>query len=120
MQLQFVVFSPGPAQVPFQVNSVRNVRHERFFETKRPAALVIFGEKPDRVTTSIGGVVIGAIVVDGPVHELQVAVGADIVDVKKITYAHLSEAQFNPAGGNFGRQIPRRPLLLHPFRGLRG
>src|SRR4029077_10205104 len=60
-----------------------------------------------------GGVVVGTVVVDGPVHELRVTIGADIIDVEEVVHAHLSETQLNPAHRNLGRQIPRRSFFLH-------
>jgi len=45
------------------------------------------------VAARVGGVVVGAVVVDGPVHELHVAVGAGGVDVEDVGRRHLADAQ---------------------------
>src|SRR5215467_2493064 len=66
VQFEFVIFGAGAAQIPFQVDAVGHLRHKRLGKAEDPVAIVVFGENSYGVAASVGGVVVGAVVVDGP------------------------------------------------------
>jgi len=55
---------------------------------------VVLEDGGEGVAAGIGGVVPGTVVVDGPVEELEVTVGADVVDVEEVRKAHLADVKF--------------------------
>ena len=56
------------------------------------------------VTAGVGGVVPGAVVVDGPVHELEVLVGTIGVEIEEIGETELAEPDFDAALGKPGEE----------------
>ena len=81
--------------------------HQHLAEAGRPGAVVVFRHQPVRVAARVGGVIVGAVVHDGPVHELEMAVAADRVQVEEIHRAHLAQAQFQAPDGNRGGERQR-------------
>ena len=75
-QLELPVLAAGLAQIPVEVDAVGDGRHQRESVAGRPVLIVVLGDGGVGVTAGIGGIVPRAIVVDGPVHELQVAVAS--------------------------------------------
>ena len=59
---------PGP---PYEIDTIGDFRHEGFGETESPVAVFVVGGEADGVAASVGGIVPGAVVVDGPVDELE-------------------------------------------------
>ena len=100
---------PGP---PDQVDAVGDFRHEGFGETESPVAVFVVGGEADGVAAGVGGVVPGAVVVGGPVEELEVRVGADGIDVEEIRHAELAEADFETAARQFVEQREVAALVL--------
>ena len=94
----FRVDLPGP---PDEIDAVGDFRHEGFGETESPVAVFVVGGEADGVAARVGGVVPGAVVVGGPVEELEVRVGADGVDVEEIRHAEFAEAEFEAAAREF-------------------
>ena len=86
-------------QVGIEMNAVGLFRHERFGEAHRPAAVVVFEDCAIGVAAGVGGIVVGAVVVDRPVEELEVAVGAPGIEVEKVREAEFSDAKFDPPRG---------------------
>ena len=66
--------------------------------------VVVLGHAAHGVAASVGGVVPGAVVVHGPVHELEVGVGADIVDVEEVGQGEFAEAELDAACGDLRGQ----------------
>src|SRR5581483_542926 len=97
-----------------EVNSVRNPGHERFGETESPVAIFIVEDGSDGVSARVGGVVPGAIVVDGPVDELEVRVGAGGVQIEKIRHAELADAEFETATGEILEEREGVARVLDP------
>src|SRR4051812_41497416 len=58
-------------------------------------AVVIFNKRGEGETPGVGSVVVGSIVIHGPVHELEVAVGAIGIEVKKVGHTHLAKTKFD-------------------------
>ena len=73
-QLELPVLPTRTAQIPFQVDTIGNGRHQRHSVTRRPDLIVVLGDDGIGVTTGVRRVVPCAVVIDGPVHELQMAV----------------------------------------------
>src|SRR5258706_7633188 len=86
------------------MNAVGDFGHERFCKTNDVIFIVIFEKRRIGKAASVGGVIVGAVVVHGPVHELEITVGAISVEVEKIGQAHLPEAKFKAAFGEFLKQ----------------
>ena len=104
-----VVFPAGSPEIPVEVNAVGNGGHEGDGGAGGPELVVVFGDAGVGVTAGVGGVVPGAIVVHGPVHELEVRVGADIVEIEEVGQAHAAEAEVDAPGGNLRGEGERRP-----------
>ena len=100
---------PGP---PDEIDAVGDFRHEGFGETESPVAVFEVGGEADGVAASVGGVVVGAVVVGGPVEELEVSVGADGIDVEEIGHAELAEAEFETAARQFVEERKESALVL--------
>src|ERR1700690_2318995 len=102
MQLKVEVFGAGTPQIPLEVNSVRPLGHQSLAESKRPVAIVVLGDDAHCVAASIGRVVIGAVVVHGPIHKLEMAVAAHAIYVEKIRNAELAGAQLDASNRQAG------------------
>ncbi len=101
-QLEFNILRAGAAQVGVEVNAVRHLGHQRFRESHGPMPVVVFHHCGVGKTARIRGIVVGAVIVERPVHELEIAVRAVRVHVEKIHQAEFSEAKF---------QAPHRQFL---------
>ena len=101
-QLELAVVGVGAAEGPVQVDAVGDDGHGEEAVAQAPDAVVVLGHAAHGVAAGVGGVVPGAVVVHGPVHELEVGVGADVVDVEEIGQGHLAQAELDAAGGNLG------------------
>jgi hypothetical protein len=64
--------------------------------------IVKLGDRAHRVAAGVGGVVVRAVVIDGPVQKLEMAVAADRVYVEKVDRAELPGAQLEPSYRNIG------------------
>ena len=63
---------------------------------------MVLGDGGVGVAAGVGGVVPGAVVVGGPVDELEVGVGADGVEVEEVGEAHLADVEIEAALGGLG------------------
>ncbi len=97
----FEIFRVDLPGLPDEIDSVGDFRHESFGEAESPVAVFEVGGEADGVAAGVGGVVPGAVVVGGPVDELEVSVGADGVDVEEIRHAEFAEAEFETAAREF-------------------
>ena len=86
------------------MNAVSNLGHQRFGETDDVVFVVIFQKRREGEATRVGGVIVGAVIVHGPVHELKIAIGAVSVRVEEIDKTHFPEAQFQAAHGEFAEE----------------
>jgi hypothetical protein len=68
-KFQFEVFCSGAMQIPVQVGAVGHLGHQGLREAKRPVAVVVFGNHADALAAGVGGIVVGAVVVDSPIQD---------------------------------------------------
>ncbi len=99
-EFELHVLAAGLAQVPHQVDTVGDGRHQGDGVAGRPDLVIVFGDGGVGVAAGVGRVVPCAVIVDGPVHELQVAVGADAVDVEIVRQTHLADVELEAALGH--------------------
>src|SRR5208337_3292958 len=78
-------------------------------------AVVIFEHGPVSEPSRIGGIVVRAIVIDGPVHELKIAVGSVGVQIEKVRHAEFAETYFEAAFRQFAKQGKRVALRYNFF-----
>ncbi len=102
----------GLPGLPDEIDAVGDLGHESFGETKSPVTVFEVCHGTDGVAAGVGGVVPGAIVVDGPIRELEVGVGADRIYVKKIGQAEFAEADLQPAARQFIEERVSVALVL--------
>lgn len=100
-EFELVVFRVGLPGLPNEIDSIGDLGHKAFAETESPIAIFVVREEADGVAASVGSVIPGAVIVDGPVHELVAGVGADLVDIEEIGHAELAEAEFEAAARKF-------------------
>src|SRR5207237_316937 len=74
----------------------------------RPAPLVVFKHRGEREPSRVCRIVIRAVVIYGPVHELEAGVCAVCIVVEKVRQAELSEPDFEPAFGKRGKKCDWR------------
>src|SRR5258708_23610858 len=101
-KFKFNVFRAGAAQVPDEINAIRDFRHKHLAEADAPVAVLKFEDCAVGIAACVGGVVVSAVVVDGPVQELQMAVAADRIEVKEVCRAKLAGGKFQPADSDPG------------------
>ena len=66
--------------------------------------MLIIGDYSPCIAARIGGVVICAVIIHRPIHELKMAVGSNRVRVKKIGKAQFARVDFEPLVGLLRRQ----------------
>ena len=103
-ELKLGVFASGAADVPVEVDSVGLGGHEGEGVAGGEDGGIVLGYCGVGVASGVGGVVPGSVVVDGPVHELKVGVGAYGVEVEDVGNAHFAEAQVEAVGGDPGSE----------------
>src|SRR5438093_12957061 len=91
------------------MNSVGDFRHQRFRKSHRPAPLVVFKHRGEREPSRVCRIVIRAVVIYGPVPELEAGVCAVCIVVEKGRQAELSEPDFEPAFVKRGKMRQWRP-----------
>ena len=97
-KFKFEILRPGAAQIPIQVGAIRHFGHQRFAKAEDPVVVVVFGNDADGVAAGVGRIVVGAVVVDRPVHELVMAVAANVVQIEKIGHAEFAARAIRCAG----------------------
>ena len=111
-QFVFPIFRVNLPRPPHQIDSVRDLRHERFGEAETPVAVLVIRHHAHGVAARIGGIVPGAVVVDRPVDELKMRVGAYRIQVEEIRHAELAKANFQAAPRQFVEQRQKTALVL--------
>ena len=114
-KFDFDVFSACPPQTPVQIDAIRDLGHQRLTKSRAPVAAVILGDSGKCVATRVGGVVVRAIVVDGPIHELQMTVAADAVDIKEVRDAHFPRTELDAPLGLFCPEREEIALRVNGF-----
>ena len=61
--------------------------------------VVVLDEAADGVAAGVGGVVPRAFIVDGPVEELQMAIGENLIHVEDVGQTHFAGAHFKSTDG---------------------
>ena len=104
VQFEFHIFCAGSAHVRIEVNAVGHFRHQGFRKAYRPASLVILEHRRKRESSRVRRIVVRAVVIHGPVHELKSGVGAVSIGIKEVRQTELAEADFQPALGKQGKK----------------
>ena len=112
-KLELHVLGVGEREVSLELDAVGDRGHGGFGKAHAPVAVFEVGDQAPGVAAGIGGVVVGAIVVDGPVEELGVAVTTNGVQIEEIRHAELASAQLQPPRRHFRGQRERRALGFH-------
>ena len=73
--------APGPGDVCVEMEPIGHFGHKRFGEAHAPPAIIVLNNYCISVAARVCRIVVRAIVVDRPVQELQVAVGAPGIQV---------------------------------------
>src|ERR1700676_1664418 len=76
-QFVFEILRVNLPRPPHQVDAIGDFGHQRLGKAKTPIAVFVVDAEADGVTAGVGGVVVSAAIVDGPVGELQMETGAD-------------------------------------------
>ena len=98
-EFELDVLPAGAAKVPVEVEAVGDGGHEGEGVAGGPGGVVVLGDGGVGVAAGVGGVVPGAVVVGGPVQELEVGVGAAGVEVEEVREAHLADVEVEAALG---------------------
>src|SRR5271157_4992245 len=115
VQFEFDIRGVGIAQVPNQMLSVRNLWQQRLSKAQSPLRALIFEDEPPGVTASVSRVVIPSVLVNGPIHELQMAVAANGVHIEEVSHAELAKAELKPAGRQFRKGRKRSAGVFDPL-----
>src|SRR6267154_1681743 len=108
LEFDLDIFCPGPAHFRIEVNAVGHFRHQRFRKSYRPAPLMKFEHRLKRESSRVGRVVVRAVVVHGPVHELETGVRTVAIVIEEIRHAELPKADLEPALGKRRKKRERR------------
>src|SRR3984885_6755064 len=111
-QFKLPILAAGTTQVPFDVDSVGDRRHQSQGVARGPVYVVVFGDDGVGVATSVGRVVPRTVVIDGPVEELKMAVAADRVDVKIVGQAHPADVELETTLGHLSCEGELRSCAL--------
>src|SRR6185437_1747852 len=98
-ELQFQVLCSRTAEVEIKFDAIGNLGHEQFSEADSPSRRLVFEDGAIGIATGVRGIVVSAIVVDGPVGELKMTVGAHVVVVEEVRRTEFADAKFQPALG---------------------
>ena len=101
-ELVFPVLAVGAGEGPVERDAVGDDGHSEDAVAGAPVAVIVFKQTADGVAAGIGGVIPRAVIVDGPVEKLEMAVSGDIVHVHEIVRTHLADAGFEAANRNLG------------------
>src|SRR6267154_4018188 len=106
------IFCPGAAHFRIEVNAVGHFRHQRFRKSYRPAPLTVFKHRRKRESSRVRCVVVRAVVVHGPVHELETGVRTVGIVIEEIRHAELPKADLEPALGKRRKKRERRTRAI--------
>ena len=74
VEFEFDIFRPRAAQVRVQMNAVGDFGHQRFRKAHVHAMVVIFDHRAEGESARVRRIVVRAVVVDRPIHELKIGV----------------------------------------------
>ena len=98
--VEFPILAVSARKSPVEGDAVGDGGHGEDAVAKRPVAVVIFDNAADSVSARISGIVPRAVVVDGPVEELMVAVAGNVVLIENIRQSHLAGTDFEAPNGH--------------------
>src|SRR5262249_45465491 len=84
-------------------------------KTRTPILILKFDHNAVGIAARIGSVIVSAIIIESPIEELQMAVAADRVLIKKICRAKLANPNFQTALGQFCKERKRSSYRLIVF-----
>src|SRR5712692_9587579 len=102
------IFCPRTAHFRIEVNAVGHFRHQRLRKSDSPAPLMIFEHRRKSESSRVRRVVVRAVVVHSPVHELETGVRTVGIVIEEIRHAELPKANFEPALGKRRKKRERR------------
>ena len=108
-QLELPVLPAGLPQVPDEIDAVGDRGHQGECVACGPHLIVVLRDGGVGITAGVGRIVPRAVVVHGPIHKLQVAVGADAVDVEIVRQTHLADVELEASFGHQGSEGERCP-----------
>src|SRR5262249_10330092 len=111
-QLKLQILSSCTPQIEIEIDAIGHFGHQQLPKSDSPARRLVLEKRTVSVATSVGGVVIAAVVVDGPVGKLQMAVGSNLVYVKKIGGSEFSQAKFQSLFRQRSGECQEIPLSL--------
>ena len=109
-KLEFVVLRMRVLQIFLESQPVGPLGYERFRKPKTPCSIFVVDNRAPRVAARVGGVVVGAVVYDCPVHELRMTIVGDAVDVEEIHQVEFADVDIEPARRQ-GRENRERCVL---------
>ena len=112
-QLDLIVLRVRPQNIGVQVRPIRNLWHKGLGEARRPILVLILQHYARRVAARVRRIIPSAVVVHGPVHELQMAIAAHRVLIEVIRHREFADVHFQPAHWLFGLQGNRSAIDLH-------
>src|SRR5580658_10240637 len=115
VQFKFDVFRSSSTQIRVEVDTIGHLGHQRLSKTNGPTPIVILEHRGESEAARIRCIVVGSVVVYGPVHELKVAVGAIVIKIEEVGQAEFAEAEFQPAFRKLGEERERRPINQDSF-----
>src|SRR5262249_32596736 len=116
-RLKLPVLPAGTAQVPVEVYSVSDRGHQRKGVTRAPVSVDVFGDHAVCVATGIRRIIPCAIVVDRPIHKLQMAVAPYAVLIEIVRQAHLANVELEPPFRKLSGEGERRALVFDELTG---
>ena len=115
--LEFDVLAAGAMEGVVEVVAVGYGGHEREGVACGEVAIGVLGDEGVGVAAGVGGVVPCAVVIDGPVEELEVGIGADGVEIEEVGEAHAAGPELKSAFGEAGSEGERGSRRVdHPIR----
>src|SRR5579862_1201409 len=116
-RFEFEIFGARTSDVCVEIDSVGDLGHQRFGEANGPPVIVVLKDHAVGVAARVRGVVVGAVVVDGPIEKLQVAIGAVGIHVEEIDHIGLSDAERDPARWKRSGEVQRVALCFNALPG---
>src|SRR5579863_222078 len=96
-QLQLIILRVSILQILLQVKTVRALGKQSLTEAQAPRPIFIVKDCTVGVTANVSGIVIGAVIYDGPVKKLHVTIVGDAIKVEKIDGVELADVNIQSA-----------------------
>jgi len=109
------ILRPRSSEVPIELNTVGYLWHEALSEAQSPFSILILNQHAPGVPARVCRVVIAAVVVDSPVHKLEMAVATNRVHIEEVSRAELPGPYLQAADRKQGSERKRSSLGFNPF-----